>query len=128
MTKERVPLPDRPLFSHKDPVTGNELILGNMNGAFPGAKTLKDCNIVAVLSLLQFGDVNDPLNAAMKPLEDVYRDRVTVRHAESGVRYHLIQMPDVISPTALPKEMKVLEEATCFIDAALQKGNVLVHW
>ena len=125
MVQHRAKLPDRALFVYECPITQNKLILGNYASALPGSHTIGDHNVRCVLTLIQFGDPDDPLHEAMASLETLYQNGATADN--DGVRYHVIQMPDVISPNALPRGMFVLEESTCFIDAGLQKGNVLVH-
>jgi protein-tyrosine phosphatase len=62
-------------------------------------------------------------------LKELYGRRTTVKVPDTGIMYHLIEMPDVTAPSLLcGNETYVLEEGTCFIDAALNAGsNVLVH-
>jgi hypothetical protein len=117
---------DRPLFSYEDPITGNRLFLGNYVAALPGSATIEDNKISCVLTLIQLGDKDDPLFEEMQTLAAVYKEKSTVK-VNDAVMYHVIPMPDVISPQALPAGLQPLEEGTCFIDAGLQKGNVLVH-
>ncbi len=119
-------LPDRPLFFYEDPITQNRLYLGNFVAATPGSETLRQHDIRFVLTLIDFADDGDSLDE-MERLRQVYEGGKT-NAEERSIRYHLIPMPDVLSPERLPSSVRsVLEEATCFIDAGLQQGSVLVH-
>ncbi len=123
-------LPDRALFSYVDPVTGHSVFLGNCVGATPGSATLRLHDIGCVLTLIDFGEgETEALRDEVRRLRELYSSgRRTVELTGSQLWYHLIPMPDVLSPERLPPGTKqVLEEATCFLDAALAKGNVLVH-
>ena len=130
MVQNRAALPDRVLFQYQDPITLNSVYLGNCVGAAPGSHALANTpEIRFVLTLIDLGPQEEGRSDGMEKLRSLYADKkATVEHGESGVRYHLIPMPDVLSPERLPPGCaQVLEEATCFIDAALQKGSVLVH-
>jgi len=121
---------DRFLFKVNDPLTGNTVYLGNYACALPGSSTLKENGIKYVLTLMCFGEAEEALRDNVSALQQLYAQRKTVV-AEDGVTYHLVEMPDVTAPSRLSdKEKFVLEEATCFIDAALSRGkgsHVLVH-
>jgi hypothetical protein len=130
MSQVRAKLPDRPLFFYEDPITQNRLYLGNFVGATPGSETLRQHDIRFVLTLIDFSSSGDSSAAdeEMAQLRQVYSGGKKTTAEERSIRYHLIPMPDVLSPERLPPSTRsVLEEATCFIDAGLQQGSVLVH-
>jgi hypothetical protein len=129
MDQHRAALPDRSLFFYEDPITQKRLYLGNFVGATPGSETLRQHDIRFILTLIDFADEveSHAANQEMDALRAVYSGG-KVNAEERSIRYHLIPMPDVLSPERLPAALKsVLEEATCFIDAGLQQGSVLVH-
>lgn len=110
-----------------DPLTQGTVYLGNYVCALPDSKTIREHDIGFVVTLMCFGGAEEALRDDVVELQQLYSQGRTVKRGD--VTYHLIEMPDVMTPARLSKaEAFVLEEATCFIDAALHKGaNVLVH-
>lgn len=116
----------------RDPLTGNWVLLGNYSCALPESHTLRDNDVAFVVTLMSFGvgeDAEDDVAELRKLYAGTSGSRTAVVERDGRrVGYHLVEMPDVTTPELLRgAERFVLEEATCFVDAALQRGNVLLH-
>ena len=118
----------------KDKVTGNKVFLSNHVGALPNSKTIKENEIRFVVSLLNFweGSKQEGEEEELSELRRLYYgeggERKRVVESVGGVIYHLVDIADYYDPSLVEKRHpELFEEACCFIDAGLRKGNVLVH-
>jgi len=102
--------------------------------AIPGSQHMLENKIRAVLSVIQFDRVDGTDELARQVFLNSKNKnsgnwQMLKSAAINGVVYHHINIPDLQNPALLTDygAFNVLEEATSFLDKAIQNGNVIVH-